>query len=1167
MGINQKPYPPVVNTWTPATVIGDTIKVYFSLSAYSSIEAIRTDLILIDISDDINNETIVDLNKNEGNSQLISVLQVDDNNNYFVEIDTRQLKVSINSTYKVQLRFVSSELTVTKKQFQDNLNNSFQSYISDYSSVTLVKIISKPKLELGEFLDVGTHANYIISAASLSVIGKLVFNTLDSEEFLSYYKIQLFQLIDNDYNAIVDTGNLYPDSKELNTIFYTVKQDLINGEHYLLKIVYTTSSGYSETLTYPFEVEYNTNIGVNAPQIITELDKEDGSIKISIEGDSNELYSGFYILRRTDSSSNFSQWDDLKFFYNENEEPINAYVIDFLVQPGIIYRYQVIPMDKGGYRGLWNNNTISTAEVFCDFEDIHLDGNSANRYKIKHNPSISSFQYTVTESKTDTLGGKYPFIRRNGDTYYRQFALAGMITHFNENDYPDEYMAENIKRTASNTNGEAPLEDYFNKRIKERVANNDAALKSKYDEYYYSKNYLNGYTDYLVEKGYRDDITDYLYQNKVRLFRSPTEGNILVKLMNITLTPNGQLDRRIYSMQCTAYEVDTFSIENCIKYHIWDDNKIIFDNLFYNGYLKMHIGQIRHNDEPLVKDMQNGPFIRTDLFEEIVQDVKEHNADNESLNVEKIVWLKTDFYSSPSPFGKKKNGECTWGILPTGRLFKYFMHQEDQTDDDNLIVEIRTYDSIYPPNEINSGLTTGFFDVIAPNNLTLVFQSLQKLAYIIVNYMFGKSFSFNNSEYFWDDIKDENIWTQEVINAFLNELVNRRWLNLANSNFFIADEDNNKVLKNQLAWCLNDVLENCIDLQSNGAYYVERYSQYSSLGERLQSDVLFNFINEDFNLMEINRNVAQAILQFSVDFPYQPYNGYWYSQLNGTGPYLLQPLKDNIYSQQFISFWFSLAVAMAIGARWGFGTLHANNITIGNIININNDEAILVDGGLSSNILNEIETGEIKMEGHGLYVNHELVVVPPQGYYNLTESDTSVIHLIHQRFKDEPLKCLIDYIAQYRIFSFDDTSNSYRTKAKYYKIGQLRGFQIQSQEQNRSQEIISIIKNKYNENTLNKIKNVIGIHSISIEAEPFTEIEVYEEHDLNDLNYQPKTFTIGETGILTLTNLDNDVQEIYIINNPLSTIEDRNETIYTGNNASNNILVNYICLIKEMRSR
>ena len=54
------------------------------------------------------------------------------------------------------------------------------------------------------------------------------------------------------------------------------------------------------------------------------------------------------------------------------------------------------------------------------------------------------------------------------------------------------------------------------------------------------------------------------------MYKSPTEGNIVVKLMNVSLTPNQQLGRMIYDFTCTAYEVqDLQSYLGGIKYEFY----------------------------------------------------------------------------------------------------------------------------------------------------------------------------------------------------------------------------------------------------------------------------------------------------------------------------------------------------------------------------------------------------------------------------------------------------------------------------------------------------------------------------------------------------------------------------------------------------------------------
>ena len=66
---------------------------------------------------------------------------------------------------------------------------------------------------------------------------------------------------------------------------------------------------------------------------------------------------------------------------------------------------------------------------------------------------------------------------------------------------------------------------------------------------------------------------DFLYKNQVKLFRSSTEGNILVKLTNISLTPKRELGRLLYSFSCTAVEIDEDNINNDIKYGIYNNQE------------------------------------------------------------------------------------------------------------------------------------------------------------------------------------------------------------------------------------------------------------------------------------------------------------------------------------------------------------------------------------------------------------------------------------------------------------------------------------------------------------------------------------------------------------------------------------------------------------------
>ena len=49
---------------------------------------------------------------------------------------------------------------------------------------------------------------------------------------------------------------------------------------------------------------------------------------------------------------------------------------------------------------------------------------------------------------------------------------------------------------------------------------------------------------FVYEKFFRDKVREFLQNSNVKLFRSPTEGNFLVKLMNVNYSPNQSLGRK-----------------------------------------------------------------------------------------------------------------------------------------------------------------------------------------------------------------------------------------------------------------------------------------------------------------------------------------------------------------------------------------------------------------------------------------------------------------------------------------------------------------------------------------------------------------------------------------------------------------------------------------------
>lgn len=171
------------------------------------------------------------------------------------------------------------------------------------------------------------------------------------------------------------------------------------------------------------------------------------------------------------------------------------------------------------------------------FDDMFLTTKD-RQLKLKFNPTVSSFKRTIQESRTDTLGSQFPFIRRNGHANYAQFPIGGLISfQMDEADLftsLDELFGDNLK-----------LYTGFNETKRFTEAN-----------------------DWAYEKMFKDKVSEFLYDGQPKLFRSATEGNFIIKVMDVSLTPNATLGRRIVSFTATAYEIAECTVENFKKYNI-----------------------------------------------------------------------------------------------------------------------------------------------------------------------------------------------------------------------------------------------------------------------------------------------------------------------------------------------------------------------------------------------------------------------------------------------------------------------------------------------------------------------------------------------------------------------------------------------------------------------
>lgn len=539
-------YPPIVETYAPAFLIGsgtdkDICRVYFSLSMFNTTAEIAN--VQVSVRNQYTNLSVLDKTKYPSEI-MIAALQEDatrtSDDRYYIEIKKTDIQggdFEINQYYKVQLRFTQNHENVPPVPTDGKLDGWLAAninYFSEWSTVCLVRGISAPELLVSGFTIEGGNiswANY-----NPIIYGTLVFIDETETEKMKSYQVKLF---DKSGVLLTDSGIQYTNNyNNPNSFEYALKYNFIPGESYKFTVEYTTLNLYSETIIYNFKVGEDEFEALDM-SFTASTDEENGRIVLNIKkSDITDGFTGTLIVRRTSSKTNFTIWEDLIEYSYSGAAAIKETFSDTTIESGVWYKYY---LQKLGNASTKASVKYIKSPLMVIFDDMFLTTKD-RQLKIKFNPTVSSFKRTIQESRTDTIGSQYPFVRRNGYANYAQFPIGGLIS----------FQIDESELFTS-------LEELFGENLK---------LYTSYN----NNHRITSANDIVYEKLFKDKVMEFLYDEQPKLFRSATEGNFIVKVMEASFSPNATLGRRIVSFTATAYEVADCTIENFKKYNIIEGN-------------------------------------------------------------------------------------------------------------------------------------------------------------------------------------------------------------------------------------------------------------------------------------------------------------------------------------------------------------------------------------------------------------------------------------------------------------------------------------------------------------------------------------------------------------------------------------------------------------------
>lgn len=413
------------------------------------------------------------------------------------------IKLTVGQFYKIQLAFIDETQT-----------------IGYYSTTAVVKYTTKP------IVSISGLASAKVNSHLYSYTGLYSQNAGDATEKM--YSCR-FLLTDSHNQIISDSGEMIHHS-------YNDESNRESHETFVIPEELTANQSYYLT----FSVTTNNKMTVHSPQyriikagtvmpdmdvtLSANLNQEEGFVELILHnnqtdagGKAERKVTGMFYIMRAASNEGYA-WREMGNFILQAQIPSRQLWKDYTIEQGVTYIYAIQQYNSVGLR----SDRIEAAPLIADFEDAFLyDGQ--RQLKIKYNPKVSSFKRNTIEQKTDTIGSKYPFIFRNGNISYHEFPISGLISYLADNNQQFLSLSDlNIEARATNLTTE----------------------------------------NIAAERLFKMEVLKWLTNGEPKLFKSPGEGNFIVRLMNVSLAPIDTLGRMLHSFNCTAYEVADYTYES-----------------------------------------------------------------------------------------------------------------------------------------------------------------------------------------------------------------------------------------------------------------------------------------------------------------------------------------------------------------------------------------------------------------------------------------------------------------------------------------------------------------------------------------------------------------------------------------------------------------------------
>ena len=213
---------------------------------------------------------------------------------------------------------------------------------------------------------------------------------------------------------------------------------------------------------------------------------------------------------------------------------------DYLIASGEVYLYSIQPVTEKNHYGALQKPVGGLNR----YEYGWLVDTDGSQIEIL-NASLNSMNIITKDGIVETIGREAPYVNRFSNLKYKTFTITGTIASiFDSNNHITPEVDRQVYTDDEN------IQQVINGKFLEKTGASP-------------KNFSNSMrVDYNYERVFRDKIVNILTNGHKKIFKSPTEGLVIVKLSNVTLTPKQNVNRIIYDFSANATQIEDFDINS-----------------------------------------------------------------------------------------------------------------------------------------------------------------------------------------------------------------------------------------------------------------------------------------------------------------------------------------------------------------------------------------------------------------------------------------------------------------------------------------------------------------------------------------------------------------------------------------------------------------------------